>query len=105
MATGSNDEEATMDEENKSDDEAEERLNMLKLEKMKAKTSFTKTKNQLLVLLNEFDLPSRQDIMEACEKLEAVHERAFLAIIDGIFSHQNLLKLKIVHWNIWITGK
>ena len=47
MATGSNDIEANMDEENKSDDEAEERLNILKLEKMKAKTSFTKTRRQL----------------------------------------------------------
>ena len=32
MATGSNDKEATMDEKNKWDDEAEERLNMLKLQ-------------------------------------------------------------------------
>ena len=40
MATGSNDKEVMMDEEIKSNDEAEERLNMLKLEKMKAKTSF-----------------------------------------------------------------
>ena len=40
MATGSNDIEANMDEENKSDDEAEERLNILKLEKMKAKTFY-----------------------------------------------------------------
>ena len=82
MATGSNDIEANMDEENKSDDEAEERLNILKLEKMKAKTSFTKTRRQLLGLLDEFDLPSRQDIMEACEKLEAVHERAFSVMVE-----------------------
>ena len=33
-------------------------------------------------LLDEFDLPSRQDIMEACEKLEAVHERAFSIIVE-----------------------
>ena len=40
MEAGSNDKEAMMDEENKSDDEVEERLNMLKLEQVKAKTSF-----------------------------------------------------------------
>ena len=37
MATGSNDKEAIMDEENKSDNKAEEIFNMLKLEKMKTK--------------------------------------------------------------------
>ena len=31
-------------------------------------------------LLDEFDLPSRQE--EACEKLEAVHERAFSIIVE-----------------------
>ena len=71
-----------MDEGNKSDDKAEERLNILKLEKMKAKTSFTKTRRQLLALLDEFDLPMRQDIMEACEKLEAVHERPFSVMVE-----------------------
>ena len=52
---------------------------------MKAKTSFTKKRRQLLGLLDEFDLPYRQDIidiMEACEKLEAVHERALLVIVE-----------------------
>ena len=82
MAAGSNDKEAMMNGENKSDDEAKERLNMLKLEKMKVKTSFTKTRRQLLGLPDKFDLPSRQDIMEACEKLEAVHERAFSVTVD-----------------------
>ena len=114
-----------MDEENKSDDEAEERLNMLTFKKMKAKTSFTKTRRQLLGLLDEFDLPSRQDIMEACEKLEAVHERAFSVMVELSMEysrqgdrkntnkttqeiellHQKFTKLKIVYWNIWITGK
>ena len=70
------------DEENKSDDKAEERVNMLKLEKMTAKTSFTKKRRQFLDLLDEFDLPGRQDIMEACEKLEAVHERAFSVMVE-----------------------
>ena len=87
MATGSNDKEAMMDEENSSYDEAEERLNMLKLEKMKAKTSFTKTRQQVLGLLNEFDLPSRQDIMEACEKVESVHERAFSAMVELLMEY------------------
>ena len=82
MATGSNEKEAMMDKENKSDDEVEERLNMLKLEKMKVKTSFTKTRRQLLGLLDEFDLPSRPDIMKPCEKLEAVQERAFSVMVE-----------------------
>ena len=89
-ATGSNDKEAMIDEEDKSNDEAKEKLNMLKLEKMKAKTYFTETRWQLVGLLIEFDLPSRQDIMEACEKLEAVHERAFSVIVklSMEYSHQ-----------------
>ena len=41
-------------------------------------------------LLDEFDLPSRQDITEACEKLEAVHERAFSVMVELSmeYSHQ-----------------
>ena len=82
MATGSNGRETNMDEENKSDDKAEERLNMLTPEKMKAKSSFTKTRRQLLGLLIEFDLPGRQDIMKACEKLEPVHKKAFSLMVE-----------------------
>ena len=90
MATGSNDIEANMDEENKSDDEAEERLNILKLEKMKAKTSFSKTRRQLLGLLDEFDLPSRQDIyggLELPQRKKSMNSKIFM---------ESLMKLRIL---------
>ena len=60
---------------------------MSKLEMMKAKTSFTKTRQELLGLIDEFDLPSRQGIMEACEKLEAVHEKAFSVMVELLMKH------------------
>ena len=60
MTTRTNGKEANMDGENELDCKAQERLNMLKLEKMKANTSFTKTRWQLLDLLNEVALLSRQ---------------------------------------------
>jgi hypothetical protein len=61
-------------------DEAENRLQELKYQKARAKTAFTKARNQLLNLLDEEECPNRKQIREIRRKLSEKQEQAFAAI-------------------------
>ena len=61
-------------------DEAENRLQELKYQKARAKTAFTKARNQLLNLLDEEECPNRKQIREIRRKLSDKQEQAFAAI-------------------------
>ncbi|CAB4042746.1 Nucleotide-binding oligomerization domain-containing 2, partial [Paramuricea clavata] len=65
---------------NDESDEAENRLQELKYQKARAKTAFTKARNQLLNLLDEEECPNRKQIREIRRKLNEKQEQAFAAI-------------------------
>ena len=56
--------------------EIEERIEDLKQDKARQKSSFTRIKNKLLRMLDEQDYPSRREIKEMCHQLSDAQERA-----------------------------
>ena len=48
--------------------------NAFKKDKSRAKSNFTRSRNRLLMLIKEHDLPSHLDVNEACKKLESCFE-------------------------------
>ena len=64
----------------------EESLESLKQEKAKAKSAFTRARKQLLVLVDEMDLPSRRQVRDGQAKLDSTQERA-LKIMVALSEH------------------
>ena len=69
--------------ESKKTDDAENRCEELKYRKARAQTAFTKTRNQLLNVLDDEECLNRRKIREIRRKLSEKHEEA-VAIIDAL---------------------
>ena len=75
-------------------DEIEERIQNLKPDKAKEKSTFTRIKYKLLHLLDEQDYPSRREIKETCPQLGDVQERA-IGTMSCLSTEYALLKDRI----------
>lgn len=53
-----------------------EQETVLKKQKSRAKSSFTRARNKLLFLLEEQELPSRREVKELCQKVDSYLETA-----------------------------
>lgn len=55
------------------EDEFQSKQTLLKKEKVRVKSNFTRSRHQLMLLLETDDLPSRRAVKEACKKLESAY--------------------------------